>query len=151
MRLELVRVVVAAASWGSSWQGKFIQFNSENLAVVEVLNKQYSSKVMLNHLLRCLFFFAAKYSFWFCTQHVPGVNNGWADALSRGEVECFCFYSPHGIDKDPTRVAQEVNEVILDPKGDWVSELWRLQFRGISMRAYQQLQGEPMRWDRSVM
>ena len=56
MRLELVPVVVAAASWGSSWQGKFIQFNSENLAVVEVLNKQYSSKVMLNHLLRCLFF-----------------------------------------------------------------------------------------------
>ena len=148
---ELVPVVVAAANWGSSWQGKFIQFNSDNSAVVEVLNKQYSSKVMLNHLLRCLFFFAAKYSFWFCTQHVQGVNNGWADTLSRGEVECFRFYSPQGIDKDPTRVAQEVNEVILDPKGDWVSELRRLQFRGISRRAYQQRQGEPMRWDRSVM
>ena len=79
------------------------------------------------------------------------MNNGQVDALSRGEVERFRFYSPQGIDKDPTRVAQEVNEVILDPKGDWVSELWTLQFRGISMRAYQQRQGEPMHWDRSVM
>ena len=148
---ELVPVVVAAASWGDSWHGKFIQFNSDNSAVVEMLNKRYSSKVMLMHLLRCLVFFAAKYSFWFCAQHVPGVNNGRADALPRGEVERFRFYSPQGINKNPTRVAQEVNEVILDPKGDWVSELWTLQFRGISMRAYQQRQGEPMHRDRSVM
>ena len=119
--------------------------------MVEVLNKLYSSKVMLMHLLRRLVFLAAKYSFWFCTQHVSGVNNGRADALLRCEVEHFHFYSPQDIDEDQTRVAKEVSEVILDPKGDWVSELWTLQFRGISMRAYQQRQGEPMHRDRSIM
>ncbi|XP_011406708.1 PREDICTED: uncharacterized protein LOC105314309 [Amphimedon queenslandica] len=148
---ELIPVVVAAAIWGREWRGKLIQFNSDNMAVVEVVNKRYSSKVMLMHLLRCLVFFAAKESFWFSAQHVPGINNGRADALSRGEIHRFHFYSPQGTDREPTHVQKELAEILMDPEGDWISELWTRQFRSISMRVYQQQQGECMSRGRDVI
>ena len=131
---ELVPVVVAAAIWGQGWRGKLIQFNSDNMSVVEVVNKRYSKKAMLMHLLRCLVFFAARESFWFCAQHVPGVLNGRADALSRGEIDRFHFYSPQGTSLSSTQVPKEVTQVILDPGGDWVSDLWTQQFKDSLMR-----------------
>ena len=36
---ELVPIVVAAALWGSSWEGHHIRFHSDNIAVVPILTK----------------------------------------------------------------------------------------------------------------
>ena len=58
----------------------------------ERFNRMFSSNSSLIHLLRCLSFFAAYFGFHFRAEHVPGVENGAADALSRNNtvnVEIF--------------------------------------------------------------
>ena len=91
---ELVLIVLAASLWGGAWRGRF---HSDNMAVVGAVNKLYSSREMLMHLLRCLTF-AAKYSFWFCAMHVPGVLNVHANALSRDRMQIFFSHSPQEVD-----------------------------------------------------
>ena len=60
---ELVPIVMAAALWGHKWQGMVVQFVSDNEAVVVVLNSGYAKDGVLMHLLRCLLFIAASFSF----------------------------------------------------------------------------------------
>ena len=58
-------------------------FCSDNGAVVHMLNSRTSKIPCLMRLLRHLLLSAARHSFSFSAQHVPGVNNQLADALSR--------------------------------------------------------------------
>ena len=41
------------------------------------------------HLVRVLVFFASYFGFSFVAKHVAGVNNKWADAISRDNCSVF--------------------------------------------------------------
>ena len=61
---------------------KTVLFRSDNDAVVHIVNFRTSKVPCLMRLLRSLLLAEARYSFTFSAQHVPGVTNQVADALS---------------------------------------------------------------------
>ena len=98
---ELVPVVIVAALWGRLWSKQQICFHSNNMAIVSVLTTTTAKVPLLMHLLRCLSFFSAYFSFSFSAKHIPGALNSAADALSRNNLALFSSLFPqvqqHGI------------------------------------------------------
>ena len=80
---ELFPVVLAAHVWGPGWYRRRIMFQVDNESVVHILNSRTSPDTNIMHLLCCLLKAAACFGFTFAAIHVPGRNNGIADALSR--------------------------------------------------------------------
>ena len=100
---ELIPIDFAATMRGREWKGKAVCFKCDNKAVVAILQSLYSKDPMLDHLLHCLFIWASIGSFWFCAVHLPGADNGLADAIFRNSNDkFFCFFpqalkTPSGI------------------------------------------------------
>ena len=86
---ELFPVVLAAHVWGPGWSRRRIMFHVDNEAVVHILNSRTSPDPNIMHLLHSLLKVAACFSFTFAAIHVPGRNNGIADALSRFNFQAF--------------------------------------------------------------
>ena len=124
---ELIPIVLAAALWGPHWPGKQVLFHTDNLAVVQVIKNMNAANQLLCNLLRCLYFYAAHYRFTFTAEHIPGVKNVAADALSRDNLPLFHSLFPqvprHTI---PHTLAQ----LLLLQIPDWNSGSWMSQFRG---------------------
>ena len=91
---ELLPIVIASALWGNQWKCKCICFRSDNMAVVDILKSRTSRDQLRIHLLRCLVFYAAFYRFNFVSEHVPGVLNTAADAISRNNVSILTHRCP---------------------------------------------------------
>ena len=87
---ELVPIVMAAATWGPQWNGQRVCFHSDNMAVVAVINCNSTREPSMMHSLGCLCFFAAYYQFQYMAEHIAGVYNTAADALSRDNLSLFC-------------------------------------------------------------
>lgn len=132
---EMLPLVMASVVWGQAWQGKLIRFHSDNMAVVGAIGRRYSPKLVMMHLLRCLAFFAAKHSFWFCAVHLPGVCNQRADALSRDRMDDFRSLSPQDVDARGAILPQGIRDTLMDVRGEWISEHWTQQF-GDSTRQF---------------
>ena len=86
---ELMPIVISAAIWGPQWSGKSVQCRCDNEAVVSILNSGTSKDPTVMGLMRCLHFFAAKFSLIVSAVHLPGVDNSLADALSRNNLPSF--------------------------------------------------------------
>jgi hypothetical protein len=99
--LELLALVMAAATWGGNWNGKRILFHNDCEPVVAAVNKGSSKSPLLMGLIRSLHFIAAQHQFEFRLQHIPGVRNVNADLLSRGQVDVFLNSNPN-VDRLPT-------------------------------------------------
>ncbi len=69
---ELVPIVVAAAVWGARWSSHVVLAQSDNMAVVEVLNHGYCRDADIMHLMRCLFFIRAHHNYTIFATHVKG-------------------------------------------------------------------------------
>ena len=123
---ELVPVVIAAAVWGCQWRGSHVCFHSDNVAVVSVVNKRSAKDEVLNHLLRTLFFYGAFYQFHFSAEHVPGVLNTAADALSRNNVTIFSRLFPQ---VPQTHIPEPVADLLLRAFPDWGSVHWTSLFK----------------------
>ena len=80
---ELFPIVLALEIWGSEMANKKILFMSDNMAVVEVINKQTSREKNLMHLLRRLVLVCLSKNILFRAKHIPGKYNVIADRLSR--------------------------------------------------------------------
>ena len=91
---ELFPVVLAAHVCGPGWSRRRIMFHVDNEAVVHILNSRTSPDPNIMHLLRNLLKAAACFSFTFAAIHVPGRNNGIADALSRFNFQAFHTQAP---------------------------------------------------------
>ena len=86
---ELIPITLACALWGSNWKGTRIKVNCDNEAVVAVLNSGYSWDPFLMDLLRCIFFFNARFNFRLSAQHIPGHLNVLADAIFWNNASYF--------------------------------------------------------------
>ncbi len=83
---ELLPILVAAALWGECWRGCIVLCHCDNMSVVAAIKGSYCKDSAMVHLLRCLFYLEAKFCFKLTAEHVAGVENGVADAISR-----FCL------------------------------------------------------------
>ena len=70
---ELVPVVVTVALWGGQWHHSHVYFHIDNEEVVAIIQQQSGRGVIVQHLLRCFYFYLAFYQFCFTVEHIPGV------------------------------------------------------------------------------
>ena len=98
---ELYALTKAAATWGSQWQGRKILFHTDCQPNVDAWRKGDSRKPQISHLIRTLLFLAATHNFNMNITHIPGVDNVFADLLSRGQVQRF-LESTDQHDRSPT-------------------------------------------------
>ena len=124
---ELVPVVVAVAIWGASWAGRHILFHIDNLAVVMAVQKLNARDPLLCNLLRCLFFYAAHFSFTFAATHIPGIQNTAADALSRDNLPLFTSLFPQ---VPRVVVPPTVLDLFVQQSPEWNSIEWTTLFAG---------------------
>ena len=129
---ELVPIVIAAAVWGPRWTRKRICFRSDNMAVVSLL-KSCTSRDM--HMLRCLAFYAANYSFQITAKHIPGMLNTAADALSRDNLSLFHSLVPQS---QQVPLPQAVLDLLVNNQPDWGSQAWTHLFTRSLTRDYPQ-------------
>lgn len=98
---ELYALTIAAATWGSQWQGRKILFHCDCQPIVDAWRKGDSRKPQISHLIRTLLFLAATHHYNMNIIHIAGVDNVFADLLSRGQVQRF-LESTDQHDRSPT-------------------------------------------------
>jgi hypothetical protein len=86
---ELFALCVAVNTWAEHLAGKGILIHSDNTAVVAMIASGTSKHSPNMAILRSLFYICASNDFDVAAQHVPGVENVYADLLSRGAVSRF--------------------------------------------------------------
>ena len=124
---EMIPVVISAAIWGHQWSGKHVLFRCDNMAVVAVLNHRTARDKPLAHLSCCLFFFAAFHKVTLSAEHVAGVDNTLADALSRNNLPLFRSLHPQA-SACPTPIPRPLCTLLQAPM-EWTSPVWRQLFR----------------------
>ncbi|KAM4748826.1 uncharacterized protein WCC33_006225 [Rhinophrynus dorsalis] len=87
--LQLFPIVVAIELWWRELGNRSVTFWSDNLGVVQAVNNLSSGSLPVVRLLRKLVLGCMRHNIQFKAIHVPGANNGIADALSRGQMERF--------------------------------------------------------------
>lgn len=123
---ELVPVVIAAALYGRKWEGKIVQFKVDNAAVVDIIQGTYSREPHLMHLVRLLVFFAAARGFWFTAEHIPGRENGLADAISRDNEGYFLSQVPQAA-RNSSYIPPSLLALVMQDTA-WTSAAWTDQF-----------------------
>ena len=78
------------------------------------------------HLLRCLYFYAGYFQFFYSACYVPGVTNMAADALSRGNMLLFHSLIPQALQ---LIMQQELRNLLIVQPPDWGSPGWIALFR----------------------
>ncbi len=118
---ELVPVVMACAMWGRQWGQRWVRIRTDNRSVVDVMHSYSSQDSDIMHLLRCALFIAA------CqlrVEHIPGVLNTAADALSRNSLQVFRQCVPSA-SKQPTPIPTAAMQMLVQEQLDWLSPSWR--------------------------
>ena len=121
---ELLPVVVACAVWGHQWPGGSIRVLCDNAAVVAIIKAGTSKDPLVMHLMRCLFFFTARYQLILLLKHLPGRENLAADHLSRDALSSFRQVVPHA-KVEPTLLPESLMEALVQQRPDWTSASWR--------------------------
>jgi len=70
---EFFPIIVALEIWGDLLSNKRIQFHSDNIAVVYIINKKTSKDPVLMKLLRRLVVQLMKFNILFVAVHIPGM------------------------------------------------------------------------------
>ena len=122
---ELLPVVVAVALWGKQWQGKSIRCRCDNAAAVAIINSGSSKDDRAMHLMRSLFFFLAKYNVALWAEHIPGGQNGAADALSRNNYLSFLSQVPSAR-RAPSLIPPGLLQALVLKQPDWTSRSWTM-------------------------
>ncbi len=76
-------IYLAARCWGSLWANQHVVIKSDNQAAVTMINKGTTANPQVMEWLRDLFWLSAIYNFRITASYIPGVDNVFADSLSR--------------------------------------------------------------------
>lgn len=82
-------VVLGVAVWGHRWRSSTVRCWCDNAVVVAIIISGKRKMERVIHLMWSLFFFLAKWELVLECHHLPGVENGTADALSRDNLPSF--------------------------------------------------------------
>ncbi len=108
---------------GRKWEGVTVRCHCDNAAVVAIVNLGRSKVERVMHLMRSLFFFLAKFNVVLVGEHIPGVENGAADALSRDDLPSFLTQVPEA-QPQPTPIPAAVMEALVVRQPDWTVVSW---------------------------
>ena len=92
--LEFYPIVLAVMLWGHQLKNKNMLFLCDNMAVVEVINKQSCKDLHLLALLRQLVLSCLKLNIHFRAKHIPGKLNTIPDLISRFQVNVARHHHP---------------------------------------------------------
>ena len=120
---ELLPIIVGAAMWGHKWRGGTVRCRCDNAATVAIVNSGRSKVERVMHLMRSLFFIAAHHNIVLVAEHLPGVRNGAADALSRDDSRSFLLQVPSA-KRVPDRVSERLWQALVLEQPDWTSVSW---------------------------
>ena len=107
--------------------GKSVECYCDNAAVVAVVNSGRSRDNTMMHLLRCLFFMAARFHVRVKAVHIPGALNTAADALSRNNLSHFLQVVPESAGH-PTPIPPKLVDLLVRVQPDWTSLRWEKLF-----------------------
>ena len=126
----MLLIILAACIWGQFWKGCLVQCNSDNEAVITVLNSGAAKDRQLAHMLCCLFYLQPKFNFRLRSCHIPGTENLAADALSRNQM-ALVFFCNSQVDSEATLIPLKWPALLLDPEVVWTSQHWTSWFESI--------------------
>lgn len=128
MAKELVPIIFSCVVWGPLLTRTRVEFQCDNLSLVEAINKGRSKDVMVMHLLRCLWFFQALFDISIHVSHIPGVQNSAADMLSRNQQVQFLQLYPQSSPL-PGYIPPPLIQIISPRQLDWTSPEFLNYFR----------------------
>jgi len=91
---ELYAITIAVHTRGILWQWQKILFNCDNQTVVDIWEKGTTKSPEIMALVKLLYFCAAHHNINICIQHIPGIINKIADAISHFQDSCFKRLAP---------------------------------------------------------
>ena len=124
---ELIPIVLACAVWGTDLQNGTVTVHCDNMGTVAIVNSGYSRVPAIMHVLRCLFFIRARFHLTVWAVHIPGVQNTWADDISRDKVHSFLSQVPPE-SYARSAVPGQLVRLLVDQLPDWTSLAWTQQF-----------------------
>ena len=96
---ELYTITMASAIWGDQFRGKRILVHCNNASIMQIMAKYSSKSKSMMVLVHSLTMFGMWNNFDLHLQHIPGINNGITNALSRFNHDQFWHLAP---DVDPS-------------------------------------------------
>ena len=124
---KLLPIVVGSVVWGRHWRGKTVRCLCDNAAVVAIIRSGSSKDPLAIQLVRSLFFFTAHFNMALWPEHIAGVTNIAADGLSCDNRETFFAQVPYAL-ATPSRLPQELVDLLLLSRPDWTSPSWSSAF-----------------------
>lgn len=109
-------------------KGSSVVVHCDNMGAVTVVNMGSSKVQQIMHLLRCLFFIRAHFNLSVAAVHVPGVENGWADAISRNMLSDFLAQVTQAIGKR-LHIPPSLLDLLVVRQPDWTSAAWTQLFK----------------------
>jgi hypothetical protein len=87
---ELWATKHALERWGHAWAGKTVVLHTDNRSNVDAISARRSRiDEAVAEILREIFFLELTFRCWIVLQHIAGVKNEIADALSRNQMQRF--------------------------------------------------------------
>ena len=93
--LEMYPILLALYLWGKKLQNAWVIFHSDNMAVVDILNKQSSKEPTIMILVRKFVLLCLQLNINFRLEHIPGAKNIIPDLLSRFQIQEARRLAPH--------------------------------------------------------
>ena len=105
--LELYPIYITIAMFAHKLRNSSINFFSDNMAVVHILNKQSSKCHFIMQILRPLVLILLNHNIHLRSTHLPGVLNILCDAISRSQVTPRLLHQ-YGVHDQPTPIPQHL-------------------------------------------
>ena len=105
--LEIYPILLAIKLWGTQLSNKCIMLNSDNMAVVHILNTFTSKDNTIMSILRSIVLELMINNILVKAMHISGKNNVCSDLLSRNQVIKALHLYPH-LDREPTPIPSDM-------------------------------------------
>lgn len=109
--LELIPIVLALFIWAPQLVDKRVIFNTDNQALVHIMNKRTSKDKQIMKLIRPMVLNTMLHNIQFRAVHIYSSHNDICDAISRFQLQRFRTLAPQA-DKFPERIPDEFLTVI---------------------------------------
>ena len=104
--LEVVPILLAFLTWDSQLKGKKIILRSDNLSVVEIINKKTSRNSRVMYLIRHLTLALLLNNVQIKARHIMGKRNKISDAISRFQWSTLWSLLPEGTSRTPSPIPE---------------------------------------------